>query len=228
MLSRVLLTRNYQIAQTVGLNGFALNQQNIGYITNNYGKNNNEDKKKVVSDKTIKTDNSGNNDLKRFVKYFNENSIEKPFRDIFDQLSPELHRFVNSAREFGNMFDQHLGPRPPVSSSPTDNLFNLNVDVSETPNHYNFVADLPGMSKKDVKVQIIKDKLILSGQRKQEIETKEENIHKIERNFGSFRREFKLPNNCDLEHIKASTKDGVLNIKIPKAETDLVKEISVE
>ena len=88
-------------------------------------------------------------------------------------------------------------------------------------------AELPGVDKKDVKVDVKDRVLTLKGERSYENEVKEENYYRKERSFGKFQRSFTLPAEVDSEKIKADYKDGVLKIEIPKPEKEKPKKISV-
>lgn len=94
----------------------------------------------------------------------------------------------------------------------------VRVDTSEDDKTYHVTAELPGMSEKDVEVTFADNTLTISGEKKEEKEVKEENYHRRERSFGSFRRAFTLPAEVDEEKINASFKDGVMTIELPKSQ----------
>jgi HSP20 family protein len=81
--------------------------------------------------------------------------------------------------------------------------------------------DLPGVNKENIKVEIEGDTLVIKGERRQESEEedKEKNYYKKETCYGSFIRRFSLPENANTSDIKATYKDGVLKLTIPKQET---------
>ncbi|GBG93180.1 hypothetical protein CBR_g60132 [Chara braunii] len=101
-------------------------------------------------------------------------------------------------------------------------MANTAVDVKETPTAYQFVADLPGLSREEVKVQLENGNvLVISGERHREKTTKGgegggEKYHRMERSSGSFMRRFTLPENLEVEKIGAQCKDGVLTVTVPK------------
>lgn len=95
----------------------------------------------------------------------------------------------------------------------------VKIDASEDDKAYHVIAELPGMSEKDVEVTFADNTLTISGEKKEEKEVKEENYHRRERTFGSFRRSFTLPTEVDEEKISASFKDGVMTIDLPKSAT---------
>ncbi|MFA6789435.1 MAG: Hsp20/alpha crystallin family protein, partial [Arcobacteraceae bacterium] len=81
---------------------------------------------------------------------------------------------------------------------------------------YHIDVDLPGVKKEDIKVDIHKNVLTISGERKTKEEIKEEDYYKVETSFGKFSRSFTLPDNADLENIEASSDNGVLEVVVPK------------
>ena len=99
------------------------------------------------------------------------------------------------------------------------------VDVLENDQDYILVAELAGLNKEDVKVQIDGDQVTLKGERKQE---KTDKAHRIERYYGSFSRSFQLPHHIDADNVRAEYKDGVLSVKIGKQPENSAKEIEVQ
>lgn len=83
---------------------------------------------------------------------------------------------------------------------------------------------MPGVKKEDIKVDINKNVLTISGERKTKEEVKEEDYYKVETYFGKFSRSFTLPDNADIENIEASSENGVLEVIIPKLKDDTTKK----
>lgn len=102
------------------------------------------------------------------------------------------------------------------------------VDIVETADEFVFRADLPGVSQKDVKVNLLGDTLTIRGERKQESETKNGGVHRTERIYGAFERRFKLGTPVRNDQVKAQYKDGVLEIHVPKAEEAKLREVEVQ
>lgn len=102
------------------------------------------------------------------------------------------------------------------------------VDIKETPEAFMVEAELPGMTKDDVKVTVHEGVLTIQGERKSEEETKDKKLHRIERFYGSFMRRFTLPDNVDENSVTANFKDGLLTLTIQKAEPKEPKAIEVE
>jgi HSP20 family protein len=101
------------------------------------------------------------------------------------------------------------------------------VDVIEHDENIVIQAELPGIEKKDIMVDLKGKVLTLKGERSVENEVKEDGYHRLERAFGKFERRFNLPAEIDPETIKADYKDGVLKIDIPKPKESLPKKITV-
>jgi len=99
------------------------------------------------------------------------------------------------------------------------------INTREGEYAYHVEVDLPGMKKEDITIQIEENTLVVSGERKIKEELKEDNYYKIESSFGSFSRSFSLPENADIENIHAESKDGVLEVVVPKLQTQEVEKV---
>ena len=111
-----------------------------------------------------------------------------------------------------------LFPRFP-SDSETAAFAGARVDWKETPEAHVFTADVPGLKKEEVKVEVEDGNVLqISGERSKEHEEKSDRWHRVERSSGSFLRRFRLPENAKAEQIKASMENGVLTVTVPKEE----------
>ena len=137
-----------------------------------------------------------------------------------------LRDLVSMQDEMNRLFDDFFG-RPLVRTEWTEGVWSPHVDISETKDDVVIKAEMPGMTKDDIKISIHDNVLTLKGEKKQEKEEKEANYHRIERSHGSFCRSFALPTSVKADKVKASYKDGVLNITLPKTEEAKPKEIPV-
>ncbi|MCD6352851.1 MAG: Hsp20/alpha crystallin family protein [Proteobacteria bacterium] len=101
------------------------------------------------------------------------------------------------------------------------------VDIHEDKNNLIIKAELPGIKKEDVSIEIKDNVLTIKGERKRDEEIKRENYHRIERVYGSFSRSFTLPDAVKEDKVKAGYKDGILEITLPKAEKAQTKAIPI-
>ena len=117
-----------------------------------------------------------------------------------------------------------------VGQEPAQSRFVPDVDIVEDEKKIVLRSDLPGVDDKDIHVKLDDGTLTVSGERKFEKETKEENLRRVERPYGSFRRSFALPETVDPEKISASYRKGVLEITLPKVKTKekTVKVVTVQ
>jgi HSP20 family protein len=101
------------------------------------------------------------------------------------------------------------------------------VDIVDTENEIVIKADLPGIDKKDISVDVTGRVLTLKGERSDEREEQKGDYYRRERSFGRFERAFTLPDEVDPGLIKAAYKDGVLRVEVPKSEKRKPKQITV-
>ena len=101
------------------------------------------------------------------------------------------------------------------------------VDIYDNDEHIVIKAELPGIHKKDIVIDVKDGVLTLKGERSSDNEIKEEKYYCRERTFGKFERVFRLPADVDPEKISADYKDGILKIDIPKPEGKKPKQIAV-
>ena len=133
-----------------------------------------------------------------------------PFRE-FTTLNDRLGNFLGKGWE------------APMSTT----AWNPNVDIFENDNEVVIKAELPGMNAQDIDIKLENNVLTVRGERRFEKEAKEENYHRIEREYGSFSRSFSLPVAVNGEKVTAEYKDGVLKILLPKKEEINPKPIKI-
>jgi HSP20 family protein len=100
-------------------------------------------------------------------------------------------------------------------------------EVKETKDAYVFKSDLPGLTEKDIEIQMTGNVLSVSGERKQEEVQEGERYFAVERGYGRFTRSFSLPDGTDADHVTADMKDGVLTLRIPKKPEVQARRISI-
>ena len=101
------------------------------------------------------------------------------------------------------------------------------VDIYEGQNELVAQVDLPGVEEKDIDVRVENNTLTIRGERKFEKSVNEENYLRVERAYGSFTRSFSLPNTVNAEAIRASYKQGVLTVHMPKREESKPKQVKI-
>ena len=139
-----------------------------------------------------------------------------PFRDIA-VLQDRMNRVFGDFLERGPSREEGLETGTWVPS----------VDIYETKDAIRVRAELPGLDKEAVHVEVKDGVLTLRGERKFEREVKEENYHRLERAYGTFHRSFTLPSSVDAEKVTARMKDGVLEVDLPKKEQAKPKQITI-
>ena len=139
-----------------------------------------------------------------------------PFRDV-----AELQNRIN------RMFDESFG-----RSRESDDELNLNawrptVDIYEAENGIVLAVELPGVGRENVAVEVKDDVLTLKGERLADPAISEESYYRRERLFGPFKRSFTLHQNIKPDQIKATFKDGILQVEIPRPVPEQPKQVTV-
>uniref|UniRef100_A0A5B7AC80 Putative 17.class I heat shock protein-like n=1 Tax=Davidia involucrata TaxID=16924 RepID=A0A5B7AC80_DAVIN len=107
----------------------------------------------------------------------------------------------------------------PGTAHETAAFANPRIDWKETPEAHILNADVPGLRKEEVKVEVVDDRVLqISGERTREQEEKDDTWHRVERSCGKFIRRFRLPENARMDQVKANMENGVLTVVIPKVE----------
>jgi len=127
------------------------------------------------------------------------------------------------SKQFSDIMDEFFND---AVKSRRDN-FVPSIDISETEDQFLISAELPGMNKDDITINLENSRLSISGERSFEQEEKGKKYHRVETSYGSFERSFQLPDNVDEESISASYENGLLNISIQKSEQEVKKQIEI-
>ncbi|MEJ2328250.1 MAG: Hsp20/alpha crystallin family protein [Chromatiales bacterium] len=129
-------------------------------------------------------------------------------------------------KELDNMFDPNR--RADDTSRIEGSDWTPAVDIKEEGDRYLLHADIPGVKADDIEVSMDKGVLTIKGERKHESTESKEGYKRVERSHGVFMRRFSLPDGVDGENISASSKDGVLEVVIPKSEPEKPRRIEVK
>lgn len=141
-----------------------------------------------------------------------------PFREL-DEIHKRLSGFFG-----GNSLSKRANGQEEITVAEWAPL----VDITEDDKEYVIKAELPEVKKNDVKVRVEDGVLYLSGARQFEKEEKGKRYHRIERAYGSFTRNFALPDDADPQKVNAEFKDGVLNVRVAKDPNARPKSIEVK
>ena len=134
-------------------------------------------------------------------------------------------------REFEEMFDRYARSLRPTRSGDeamTVADWSPSVDIHEDEHAFRILAELPGVRKEDVKVQVQDGMLTLAGERQAEAAPENGRAHRVERLYGRFLRRFALPEEVSAEDVSAEYRDGVLELVLPKAAKPEARTIDVE
>ncbi|XP_059630729.1 18.1 kDa class I heat shock protein-like [Cornus florida] len=148
--------------------------------------------------------------------------------NVYDPFSLEVWDpfqgwpFDNNSRSISDLFSSNF-------PSETASFAHANIDWKETPTAHVFKADVPGLKREEVKVEVEDDKILhISGERNREQEEKGDTWHRVERSSGRFMRRFRLPENAKVDQVKAAMENGVLTVTVPKVEAKKTDVKSVE
>jgi HSP20 family protein len=132
----------------------------------------------------------------------------------------EEHPFMGLQREMNKLFDDFFnswGELRPLDHALDD--FSPRIDLVEDEKNVTISAELPGMNEKDIDVSLVREALIIKGEKKQEKEERKDHYFYSERSYGSFSRTIPLPPEVDSDKIQAEFRKGILTITLPKTAT---------
>ena len=136
--------------------------------------------------------------------------------------SLSLPTFQSLQREMNRMFDDFF-----EDASRGTRAWGPPVEIFETGDELNLVAELPGLDKEEVDLSYENGLLTISGERKRPEDQKDRTYHRTERWYGKFERSFQIPNIYDGEKIRAGLKDGNLTVSMPKKKDARPRHIPV-
>jgi HSP20 family protein len=146
-----------------------------------------------------------------------------------DLMRYDPFRNLSTLRErINQLFDFTFPSEWETGGEPTLRGWRPTVDIYEKDDKTVVHAELPGVKKEDISIDVRGNVLTLKGQRSAEEEINEENYYRKEGSYGSFQRSFTLPETLKPEQVKADFKDGVLKIEIPKPEEAKPRQITIK
>ncbi len=137
---------------------------------------------------------------------------------------PEIRRVQDKMNQ---LIEDFMAESPTAAGAFKDVMKPL-ADVKETDDEVVVTMDLPGMDKGDVEISVTEDTLEVKAERKTEKEEEKEEFHRKERTFARCERSLKLPAEVKAEEAKASLKDGVLEVHLPKVEVTARKKVTID
>ncbi len=139
--------------------------------------------------------------------------------------NPVRHRMMPTFPEWNHLMNGFFSDRL-EDTDLTD--WTPAIDIDENDDAFVVIADLPGLTKKDININIKENMLTISGERNFEKKDENKNYYRSERRYGSFKRSYQLTDKVISDKISASFKDGVLTVTVPKAEEVKPKEIEIK
>ncbi len=126
--------------------------------------------------------------------------------------------FGRLRRDFDDLIERFFEPEGFFGEPWSGKKFMPAVDISEDENEIVVKAEIPGIDQKDLEIDLTGDVLTIKGEKKEEKREETKNVHRLERSYGYFTRSFGLPCEVESEKVEAKYKDGVLSLKLPKAD----------
>ncbi len=165
-----------------------------------------------------------------------ENKHEVAVNKSGSELQRESSRYLSPFEEMDHMFEDFFNRRFFAPTWMPRMRFNemgdmsASVDMFEDGADLVIKAELPGMKKEEISIDFSGDVVTISGEKKSEEKTERKDYYRVERSFGSFCRKLRLPVEIQVDNAKASFKDGVLELRMPKSERvkNNVRKITVQ
>ena len=139
----------------------------------------------------------------KFSPWREIDSLQKEMNRLFDDFSPNFHHQETSL------------------------TFTPAAELQETEDALNLKLEVPGLSAKDLDVQVTAEAVAIKGERRQESKTENNGMTRSEFRYGAFQRVIPLPTRIQNDQVKAEYKDGILNLHLPKAEEEKNKVVKV-
>ena len=139
---------------------------------------------------------------------------------------PSLSSFARTLHEMRNALDKAYADE--FTGPTTTAMWAPRVNIRESREWIEISADLPGVRKEDLSVQVENNLLLLRGNRRDETEEQSGTFYRVEKVYGSFERTFSLPAGLRKDEVSATLKDGVLTVRVPKAEEAKPRQVEIQ
>lgn len=128
-------------------------------------------------------------------------------------------------REFDRLFDDWAAP---VSTGARrEGVYTPACDVSEGDDHYLLTLEMPGVKKEDIRLEVVDNQVVITGERRRDTPPKGMDTTYSERRYGRFQRSMALPLGVDSDKVEAHYQDGILSVMLPKAESAKPRQIKI-
>jgi HSP20 family protein len=142
-------------------------------------------------------------------------------------LTTRNNGLADFRREMDRLFDDFWSAPASTNGSELTSSWSPVTDIEEENDHYMLSLEIPGLKKDDLKIEVVDNQVVISGERKTEEKRKEKGSLYSERRFGRFQRSFALPTHVDAGKIEAQYQDGVLKVYVPKSEAAKPRQIKI-
>ena len=134
---------------------------------------------------------------------------------------------IRDLDHFSNRFNRLFDEFPGFNYKNNDS-FSPRIDISENEDNIQIAAEIPGVSKENLKITLQDNIITIEGEKKKVSKNQNENYYREERNYGKFKRSFTLPVEVDSENVEAKFNDGILDITLNKIDPKKEKERVIE
>ena len=149
-----------------------------------------------------------------------------PFSEL-DRLQNQVNRLFEGYTNTGEPPASAAGNGGRTGSAPMSRAWSPVVDIAESENEIVVRAEVPGMKQEDIDIELTGDTLTLRGDRKFENEERRENFVRVERSYGRFQRSFTLGVPVQMDGVRATYRDGILEVHLPKSEDTKPRKVQV-
>ena len=141
------------------------------------------------------------------------------------KLHQEIDRLFDSAFSNFGFPSAQRWLASPLSDWSNERWLHPNIDVAGDNTKYEITLDLPGLTEKDVEVEVRGDTLVIKGEKQENLDNKDKKFYRVERRYDAFQRTLSLPDDAAADAITATLKNGVLTLDIPRREANSEQDV---